>query len=110
MVYKKFNDWCTSKMIDKPTESDCMAYFVERANSVKPSSLWAEYSMINSSLVGEKGVDLKQFSSLTEFMKRQALGYQSQRKCSKLFTKDQIIRFINEAPDDKYLMMKVNTY
>lgn len=105
LIYRRFISWCTSREIDTPTESDCLAYFIERSNSIKPNSLYAEYSMINASLVVEKGVDLKQFASLSEFMKRQSAGYQS--KSYKVFTRKQIMEFVTNAPDEKYLMMKV---
>lgn len=104
-AYKRFTDWCAEKKIDQPTESDCLAFFIERGNCLKPNSLWTEYSMINTFLVVEKSVDLKQFSSLTEFMKSRALGYKS--KTSKIFTKKQIVQFVRDAPDLDYLMMKV---
>jgi hypothetical protein len=41
-------------------------------------------------------------------MKRQSAGYQCKK--SKVFSKDQIYKFINEAPDETYLMMKVNNF
>lgn len=108
MVYKKFTDWCKPKNIGVPTESECLAYFVESANSVKPTTLWKEYSMIKALLSAKQGVDLKDFTSLTEFIKTRALGYQCKR--TKVFTKEQIIQFVKEAPDKKYLMMKVGTF
>lgn len=105
-AYKRFSDWCKKKKIRLPTESDCLAFFVERGNFLKPTSLWTEFSMINALLVPQKGVDLKQFSSLTEFMKQRASGYQS--KTTKVFTREQITKFLKEAPDSQYLMMKVS--
>lgn len=108
VAYKRFTDWCVEKKIGLPTESDCLAFFIERGNCVKPNSLWTEYSMINAFLVPERGVDLKQFSSLTEFMKGRALGYKC--KTSKVFTKEQIMKFVRDAPDLDYLMMKVWNY
>jgi integrase len=87
------------------TENVCLAYFADRAKHVKPSSPWSEYSMVKSSLLIKKNIDLKHFFKLTAFMKRQSAGYQCKK--SKVFSKDQIYKFINEAPDETYLMMKV---
>jgi hypothetical protein len=90
------------------TENVCLAYFADRAKHVKPSSLWSEYFMVKSSLLIKKNIDLKHFFKLTAFMKRQSAGYQCKK--SKIFSKDQIYKFINEAPDETYLMMKVNNF
>jgi hypothetical protein len=109
LVFKKFNEWCIRNKVEmNVTENVCLAYFADRAKHVKPSSLWSEYSMVKSSLLIKKNIDLKHFFKLTAFMKRQSAGYQCKK--SKVFSKDQIYKFINEAPDETYLMMKVNNF
>lgn len=61
--------------------------------------------MINSLLLSEKNINFKQFCKLSAFMKRQAVGYRCKK--SNVFSKRQVFKFINEAPDDSYLVMKV---
>lgn len=61
--------------------------------------------MINSLLLSEKNVNFKVFFKLSAFMKRQAAGYRCKK--SKVFSKRQVFKFIEEAPDDRYLVMKV---
>ena len=50
-VYCKFNAWRESKKINMAcNEKVMLAYFSERSQQVKSSSLWSEYSMIRSTL------------------------------------------------------------
>lgn len=76
------------------------------AEQLKPSSLWSKYSMLKASLTVKDDTDIKSFSKLTAFLKRKSTGYRAEK--SKTFSRDEIIKFLLQAPDDKYLMMKVN--
>lgn len=105
LVYKRFNAWCISMKVENLTENVFLAYFSKRAKDIKPSSLWSEYSMVKSLLLAEKDIDLKQFSKLTAYMKRQSVGYRPKK--SKVFSKNDIFKFINDAPDNRFLVMKV---
>ena len=105
VAYSRFTEWCVSKQVQSLTEDVFLAYFAARAGKVKPSSLWSEYSMVNASLAIKRDVDLKKFAKLTAFMKKQSAGYQCKK--AKVFTKKDLHKFFEEAPDHSYLMMKV---
>lgn len=87
------------------TEAGCIAYFNEKAKVAKPSTLWTEYSMLNYSLMVDKNINIKEFRELAQLLKELSFGYESKK--SKVFSMAQILKFLNEAPDDRYLMMKV---
>lgn len=56
----------------------------------------------------KKDVDISKFSKLTAFLKNRSVGYSPEK--SPVFSKEQLIDFIGNAPDDKYLLMKVRFY
>jgi len=105
-VYCKFNAWRESKKINMVcNEKVMLAYFSERSQQVKSSSLWSEYSMIRSTLLVHENVDVKLYPKLLALLKKNSVGYRAKK--SKVLSEDDIARFINDAPDDKYLSMKV---
>ncbi|KAF2895724.1 hypothetical protein ILUMI_10448, partial [Ignelater luminosus] len=105
LTYSKFKQWCENKKVKEITENILLEYFLEMARQLKSSSLWSKYSMLKASLEIKDGVNIKKFSKLTTFLKWKSKGYRAQK--SKTFSKDEIKRFLLQAPDDKYLMMKV---
>ncbi|CAB3231274.1 unnamed protein product [Arctia plantaginis] len=50
-------------------------------------------------------INIKNYSKLSSFLKRQFAGHKSKK--SKVFTAQDVKTFINEAPDDIYLAVKV---
>ncbi|KAI8433702.1 hypothetical protein MSG28_015697 [Choristoneura fumiferana] len=50
-------------------------------------------------------VNIKNFSNLTAFLKRQSDGFKSKK--SNVLTSENITQFLNEAPDDRYLATKI---
>lgn len=104
-VYNRFMDWCEKNEVKAFTESGLLAYFNEKSKDLKSSSLWAEYSMMKATLAIRHDIDIKQFSKVTAFLKSKAVGYRP--KLSKAFTREEIYKFIREAPNSQYLMMKI---
>lgn len=71
----------------------------------KPSTLWATYSMLKTTLNINNNININKYDRLIPFLKRQSQGY-TQKK-SKVLTSEQIQKFLNEADDQKYLLIKV---
>ncbi|KAJ3648817.1 hypothetical protein Zmor_020590 [Zophobas morio] len=90
------------KQVQLLTENVLLIYFSKRAEKIKPSTLWSDYSMIRAI---KMDVDLKKFLKLTPSMKNQSVG--SQCKKTNVFTKEDIHTFLKKVPDNRYLMMKV---
>jgi hypothetical protein len=106
-TYKIFQNWCTRKCVNI-TEKSLLAYFVTRNNKLKaPGSLWAEYSMLKSTIFLHDSVDISKFSTLIAFLKKKNVGYRPKK--ASVFTKDEFIKFLREAPDEKFLPHKVNS-
>lgn len=104
-AYKSFGDWCKEKKIRAFTENVFLGYFSELANAKKSSTLWSIFSMLKSTLAVKDNVDIGKYSKLIAFLKRKSVGHRAKK--SKVLTRDEINSFLFDAPDDRYLMIKV---
>ncbi|CAK1580078.1 unnamed protein product [Parnassius mnemosyne] len=82
-----------------------LAYFSELSAKLKPSTLWSRFSMIKSMLKIRNNVDISEYSKLNAFLKRQSDGFATKKL--KILTSNEVERFLNEAPDDRYLATKI---
>ncbi|XP_023311961.1 uncharacterized protein LOC111692276 [Anoplophora glabripennis] len=106
IAYRRFSEWCNIKKVPgKCNESVLLAYFEEKAKIWKSSTLWSNYSMIKTMLKIKQDQDISKHYKLIAFLKRKGEGYQAKK--SKVLTKTHIDKFLTEAEDEKYLMMKV---
>lgn len=104
-AYRRFMDYRMSKNTSSFSENVVMAYFLDLCLKMKSSTLWANYSMLKSTLALKHNVDISTYSKLRSLLKRQAQGYRAKK--SKILTKEEIEKFIQEAPDKENLMIKV---
>ncbi|XP_066139028.1 protein tramtrack, beta isoform-like isoform X10 [Euwallacea fornicatus] len=105
LVYKNFMDWCASKDFDTYTEDVVFKYFEDLAVTYSSSTMWVYYSMLRSTLIINNNINIEKYHKLRTFLKIKSKGYQGKK--SKLFTQEEIDRFIFEAPDQTYLATKV---
>lgn len=105
ICYRRFTDWCDTKFVKNVTENVLLAYLKEKSEILKPSTLWSEYSMLKATLIINKHVDIRKFTKLIPFLKKKSVGFRPKK--SKIFTRQEFDKFLVEAPDNKYLMMKV---
>jgi hypothetical protein len=107
-TYRIFKKWCEFKRCGI-NEKVVLAYFVQRNEKLKaPGSLWAEYSMLKSTIFLHESIDISKFSTLIAYLKRKNCGYRPKKAA--VFSKESITRFLDEAPDNEYLILKVNLY
>lgn len=104
-AYRRFEDWCHLKNVNGINETVLLAYFSERSKQVKSSSLWSEYSMVRAQLMAKQNMNIKTYARLQAFLKRNSVGYRPKK--AKVFLEEEMQRFYKEAPDDKYLAMKI---
>lgn len=104
--YKIFKDWCIVKKAQTPTENVILAYLYEKSKTYKPSSLWSKYSMIKLTLMVNDNVDIK-YPKVIAYLKRQSADFKPKK--SEILTREDMNKFLLEAPDVVYLCMKVLT-
>lgn len=61
--------------------------------------------MIKSTLQINENVDISKYNKLIAFLKRQNDEYEPKK--SKILTMENVKKFLNEAPDEDFLLMKV---
>lgn len=104
-AYIRFMEYRKNKNANSFSENVVMAYFLELCSRMKSSTLWANFSMLKAVLAVKHDVDISKYSKLRSLLKKQAKGYRPKK--SKILTKEQINRFIQEASDKEHLMIKV---
>lgn len=105
-TYVQFTKWNKSTG-DRPiSQNVLLEYFQDLATRSKPSTLFAVYSMLKSTFRSKDDVDISNYSRLLEYLKEKNTGYKPVK--AKVFLDGEIERFVNEAPDDKWLDVKVN--
>lgn len=112
-TYNMFKQWCVEKKINSFAEENVLlvllAYFVERSQKLKsPASLWSEYSMLKTSISINDNKDISKHLKLLAFLKRKNVGYKPKK--SNVFTREEVNKFLSEAPDDTYLLMKLSCF
>jgi hypothetical protein len=107
--YKRFTDWCTSKKIkNEAKEKVVLAFFEELSKKYKCSSLWAFYSMLRATISMKQNVDISKFNHLIAFLKKQSVGHRPQK--SRVLTKEEVSKFLKEAGDKEFLLIKVKMF
>lgn len=105
-AYNKFLEWQKKKNTRSFSENVFLAYFSELSKTCKPSTLWSCYSMLRSVISTKENINMKNYTKLIAFLKKQSVGFKSKK--SKVFSSENIEKFLNEAPDEIYLAAKVN--
>jgi hypothetical protein len=103
-AYKLFQDWQQKNQAKSFSENVLLAYFQDLSKRMKPSSLWAIYSMLRMTINLKNNVDISKYPRLCSFLKRKSDGYRPKK--SKILTPQQIKEFLSSAPDKEYLFTK----
>ncbi|KAJ8912994.1 hypothetical protein NQ315_002871, partial [Exocentrus adspersus] len=101
----QFIYYCTEKNLKSYSENVLLVYFGELSKKMKSSTLWSVYSMLRATLNIYNKVDIGTYFKLRAFLKRQSDGYRAKK--SRVLEREDIHKFLVEAPDDTYLSTKV---
>lgn len=104
IVYETFNKWQEKKAVSVVTEDVILAYIAEKAASLKSSSLWSHYSMLKATMLIKRNININ-YPKVLAYLKKKSIGYRPKK--SKVFERNDIERFLQDADDDMFLMMKV---
>lgn len=103
--YLQFTAWQSEKNTTSVSEETMLVYFEELSKKFKPSSVWSKYSMIRSTVLNIRRVDISQYKQLAAFLSKNSKGFESKK--SQTLQPDQVEQFLREAPDNQYLAIKV---
>ncbi|XP_063370767.1 uncharacterized protein LOC134659091 [Cydia amplana] len=103
-TYENFISWQKEKNTTSFCQEVLLLYFEEISAKYKPSSLWAIYSMLKSGLKRSHNINMEEYGQLSAFLKKLSKGYVCKKV--KALTYENVEKFIDEAPDDKYLATK----
>lgn len=106
-VYTKFINWQKDNDVENDFSEDVfLAYFVHLRKTNAPNTLWAIQSMLKSEMAYHHDFNMKDYSKLLAYLKRENKGHKSKKA---LILPDEVItRFLTEADDVNHLANKVN--
>lgn len=105
-TYDHFQKWSKLNGAAPVSEDVLMKYFSELAEKSKPTTLWSCYSMLKATLRSKDDIDINSYSALRDFVKRKNAGYKPVK--AKVFTEEEIAKFLHEASDEHWLDVKVS--
>lgn len=97
-------NWMRERKVKKISEEVILAYFLKLSKTFQPPTLWSKYSMLRSTILIKEDIDIK-YPKLIAFLKKLGAGHKAKKAI--VFSREEINKFIVEAPDDQYLMVKV---
>jgi integrase len=103
--YTQFRQWCAIKNITKTSEKVLLAYLEEKSKKLKPPTLWSHFSMLKATLNIKENIDVRKFPKLVPYLKNKSVGYRGKK--SKVLTREDVNKFIEEADNANNLLMKV---
>lgn len=102
---ENFRQWMTNNQVEVINETVLLGYFEELSESFAASSLWTKYSMLKKTLLVNRNIDIGKYCKLGVYLKQRSKGYEAKK--SKVLTREEVLKFIHEAPNETFLMMKV---
>ncbi|KAG4065838.1 hypothetical protein HA402_012516 [Bradysia odoriphaga] len=104
-MYNSFKAWQAVNKSANISQTVLLAFFHEMAQKHKPSTLWAYYSMLKTTIRANDNLDIGQYVQLSVFLKSKASGYLPVK--AGVFSLADIHKFIDDAPDELWLDVKV---
>lgn len=106
-VFGKFKEWALEKNYVGTPEDLILVYLKHLSEKYAPSTLWSKYSMLRSMILIENNVDISNYAKVKSFIKQKNIGYEAKK--SRVFTEEEVQKFVNDASDIDFLAHKVYT-
>ncbi|KAK4887301.1 hypothetical protein RN001_003572 [Aquatica leii] len=103
--YDKFVKWKEAEGATSWSEDVLLSYFAEELSKYAPTTMWSIYSMLKTTISSKHNVDISKYCRLQAFLKKKRIGFASKK--SKVSSPTEINKFLREAPDREYLLVKV---
>ncbi|CAH1369752.1 hypothetical protein MTP99_000982 [Tenebrio molitor] len=103
--FAHFVTWRKARGVRGTNEDILLAYFRTLSDTCVGSSLWCKYSMLKSTLKIEEKEDISRFSKLQAFLKRKSSNHRAKK--ANVLEITHIDKFLGEADNNEYLMMKI---
>jgi len=104
-TYNEFKKWRKAKNTKSFEEPVVLVYFNEISAQYAASTLWAKFSMLKATIKAFNNINIGTYSQLLGFLKKKNAGYRTKK--SSVLTTNDVSKFLKEAPDAEYLVMKV---
>lgn len=106
-TYEEFSTWRSAKGLSI-SESVLLVYFDYLSKTKNPNTLWCIYSKLKATINIKHSIEINRFKKLLVFLKRKSEGHCAKK--SKIFTTQNVEKFLNEAPDEIFLATKVSIH
>ncbi|XP_037043334.1 uncharacterized protein LOC119079493 isoform X2 [Bradysia coprophila] len=106
--YAKFMKWQEAQDTNSFTEEVLLEYFGEMAKTVAPTTLCTGYSKLKPMLSSKHNVNIGEYAQLLAFLKKAKEGFIS-NNLPRQFTADEVNKFLQEASDTEYVVVKAVT-
>lgn len=110
LVYDTYKKWQLEhkSSLSNSDENNLIVYFKDLSGKLKPSTLWSIWSMLKKTLNNQDNIDISKFQKLKALVKNNSKGHKPKK--SMVFKWDEIMTFINDAPNYIHLASKVSIY
>lgn len=105
VAYTKFMQWHNEKQCQEITEEEILEYLTTKSKLFRASTLSSEYSMLKATLNVYQNLDISRFGKVVSLLQSKTEDYVPEK--FKALTNEQIEKFLLEAPNKRYLMIKV---
>ena len=103
--FAKFEKWQQERNLNSIEEPVMLVYFNNLYQNFKPTTVQSHHSMIKAILKIDHDIDIGNYHKLNALMRTKSVGYEPTK--SNVFEPEDILKFLNEAPDKMYLDHKV---
>ncbi|XP_014226996.1 uncharacterized protein LOC106652510 [Trichogramma pretiosum] len=100
-----FQIWLKSQEANTVDEELLLAYFKEISSEYNPLTLKSKYSMLKNMIKSSYDIDIGEYEQLKTYLNDIAAGCKVVK--TKVFTSEQIQRFLDEAPNEQFLLAKI---